>query len=131
MGEPADSFTEASYAGTVQPLHPTLDFGEACRTLPVTMSSVVAMATVHTRPWGVQVAGNARRAAAIRQWQRARARFPSLLAGHDPVVSRIRSAVAPRGIYAVRIGAESRKQADRICDSLRKAGGACVVLKNR
>lgn len=131
MGEPADVFTVASYAGTVQPLHPTLGFGEACRKLPVTMSDVVAMATVQLKPWGIQVAGNMRRAAAIRQWQRVKGRFPALLAGHEPAVSRVRSASVPRGVYAVRIGAESRKEADLICDRLRRAGGACVVLKNR
>jgi len=131
MGEPADVFTDAKYAGTVQPLHPTLTFGKACRTLPVTMSAVVAMSTVHIKPWGVQVAGNIRRTAAIRQWQRVKARFPALLAGHEPAVSRVRSPVAPRGVYAVRIGAGSRKEADGICSKLRKAGGACVVLKNR
>jgi hypothetical protein len=130
MGEPADVFTDAKYAGTVQPLHPTLKFGDACRKLPVTMSEVVAMSTVQIKPWGVQVAGNMRRAIAIRQWQRVKARFPSLLAGHEPAVSRVRPASGPRRIYAVRIGAESRKEANDICNKLRKVGGACVVLKN-
>ena len=123
MGEPADVFSDASYAGTVQPLHPTLKFGEACRKLPVTMSDVVAMSSVQVKPWGVQVAGNMRRAVAIRQWQRVKARFPALLAGHEPAVSRVRPASGPRRIYAVRIGAESRKEADRICSKLRQAGG--------
>ena len=131
MGEPADVFTDASYAGTVQPLHPTLKFGEACRELPVTMSDVVAMSAVQVKPWGVQVAGNMRRAVAIRQWQRVKARFPALLAGHEPAVSRVRPASGPRRIYAVRIGAESRKEADGICSKLRQAGGFCVVLRNR
>jgi hypothetical protein len=131
MGEPADVFTDVKYAGTVQPLHPTLKFGDACRKLPVTMSEVVAMSTVQIKPWGVQVAGNMRRAIAIRQWQRVKARFPALLAGHEPAVSRVRSTFVPRGIYAVRIGAVSRKEANLICSKLRQAGGACVVLKNR
>lgn len=131
MGEPADVFAEPSYAGTVQPLHPTVAFAKACRNLPVTMSAVVAMSSIHTKPWGIQVAGNARRNAAIRQWDRVKGRFSALLSGHDPVVSRVRSARVPRGIYAVRIGAESRKEADKICDRLRQAGGACVVMRNR
>ena len=131
MGEPADVFTDANYAGTVQPLHPTLKFGEACRKLPVTMSEVVAMSTVQLKPWGVQVAGNVRRAIAIRQWQRVKARFPALLGGHEVAVSRVRPASGPRRIYAVRIGAESRKEADGICSKLRQAGGFCVVLRNR
>ena len=131
MGEPADVFSDAKYAGTVQPLHPTLKFGDACRKLPVTMSEVVAMSTVQLKPWGVQVAGNMRRAVAVRQWQRVKARFPALLSGHEPAVSRVRPASGPRRIYAVRIGAESRKEADGICSKLRRAGGFCVVLKNR
>lgn len=131
MGEPADNFTDASYKGSVQPLHPTVDFRDACRKMPVTMSAVIAMATIHTKPWGIQVAGNIRRNAAIRQWQRVKARFPSLLAKHEAVVSRMRSARIPRGIYAVRIGAESRKEADLICNDLRRVGGACVVMRNR
>lgn len=131
MGEPADVFTDVNHAGTIQPLHPTLSFGEACRKLPVTMSEVVAMSTVQAKPWGVQVAGNVRRTAAIRQWQRVKARFPALLAGREPAVSRVRSGSVPRGVYAVRIGAESRKEADGICGKLRQAGGACVVLRNR
>jgi transglycosylase-like protein with SLT domain len=124
-------FSDANYAGTVQPLHPALKFGEACRKLPVTMSEVVAMSTVQIKPWGVQVAGNMRRAVAVRQWQRVKARFPALLAGHEPAVSRVRPASGPRRIYAVRIGAESRKEANVICSKLRQAGGFCVVLKNR
>ena len=95
------------------------------------MSAVVAMSTVQTKPWGVQVAGNVRRTIAIRQWQRIKARYPALLAGHEVAVSRKRTAGVPRGIYAVRIGAGSRKEADAICNRLRKAGGACVVLRNR
>jgi hypothetical protein len=131
MGEPADVFADRSYAGKVPPLHPKIEFGEACRTLPITMSETVAMATIHVKPWGIQVAGNIRRAAAIRQWQRVKSRFPALLEGREPVVSRARSARIPRGIYAVRIGAETRQEADRICSGLRQAGGACVVLRNR
>ncbi|MCX7303425.1 MAG: lytic transglycosylase domain-containing protein [Hyphomicrobiales bacterium] len=131
MGEPADMFATATYAGTVQPLHPGRQFGDACRNLPMTMSAVVAMSTVQIKPWGVQVAGNVRRNAAIRQWQRIKARFATLLADHEAAVSRTRSASVPRGIYAVRIGAGSRGEADAICSRLRKAGGSCVVLRNR
>lgn len=131
MGEPADVFATTNYAGTVQLLHPKLTFGDACRQLPVTMSAVVAMSTVQTMPWGVQVAGNVRRNIAIRQWQRIKARYPALLAGHEVAVSRKRTAGVPRGIYAVRIGAGSRSEANDICNRLRKVGGACVVLRNR
>lgn len=131
MGEPADVFSDRAYAGKVQPLHAALGFGPACRRLPVSAPSTIAMATVPVQPWGVQVAGGFNRAAVIRQWQRLQARHSSVLEEHDPVVSRVRSPRGRRGIYAVRIGAESRSQADTICQKLRGSGGSCVVLRNR
>lgn len=130
MGEPADSFSDRAHQGAVPALHPTRAFRDACLKLPVTMTATVAMASVHVKPWGIQVAGNFRRAAAIRQWQRISGRHKAL-AGHEPVVSRMRSPQGRRGIYAVRIGADSRAAADSICAQLRAAGGSCVVLRNR
>ncbi len=82
------------------------------------------MSTVQIKPWGVQVAGNFRRAVAIRQWQRVKARFPALLAGHEPAVSRVRPAsVARRRIYAVRIGAgRARRPTASAASCARPAG---------
>lgn len=131
MGEPADNFSDAAHVGTVHPLDPKKPFSTACRGLPAADTTTIAMATVHLKPWGVQVAGNFRRSAAIRQWQRLQGRFQALLADHEPVVSRIRTPRGRRGVYAVRIGADSRPDADIICRQLRGAGGSCIVLRNR
>lgn len=130
MGEPADSFTDRNHAGMDHALDDKLEFGEACRQLPVIMSRTIPMAHIHTKPWGIQVAGNFRRAAAINQWQRERSRY-KILHGYEPVVSRVRSPIGRRGIYAVRIGVDDRITADKICAQLRSAGGACVVMRNR
>ena len=131
MGEPVDKFSDKSYAGAVQPLDPKMSFAVGCRRLPVIMSRTVAMASINVKPWGIQVAGNFRRSAAISQWLKVKGRFPALLASHDPVVSRVRTPIGRRGIYAVRIGADSRAEADGICNKLQSVGGACVVLRNR
>ena len=131
MGEPVDAFSERSHSGTVQPLDAKLGFHDACRQLPALRTTVVAMSTVSIKPWGIQVAGNFRREVAVRQWQRLSGRFAAMLAGHDPVVSRVRSPRGRRGIYVVRIGADDRAEAERICSKLRGAGGSCIVLKNR
>lgn len=131
MGEPADRFSDAAHAGTVQPLDPTLAFRDACRRLPVIMSATIPMAEINIKPWGIQVAGNFRRTAAVKQWQRLKGRFPALLAEHEPVVSRVRSPIGRRGLYAVRIGADDRGEANGICNQLRRIGGSCVVLRNR
>lgn len=131
MGEPADSFSTASYQGTVHPLDKTMRFGDACRRLPVLMTATIPMARIHTKPWGMQVAGNFRQSAAIRQWQRVQARYPKVLGAYEPVVSRVRSPIGRRGIYAVRIGVESQSEAARLCQTLRVAGGSCIVKRNR
>lgn len=131
MGEPAESFSVPGYAGTVPPLDPKRAFQQACRDLPAMQSETVAMSSVTLKPWGIQVAGNFRRSAAIRQWQRVKGRFGALLADYEPVVSRVRSGRGRSGVYAVRIGVDDRANADIICQQLRGAGGSCIVLRNR
>ncbi len=131
MGAPADSFAGAERAGDVVPLHPEKSFAAACRDMPAIGSSLVAMSEVPVLPWGIQVAGSFNRAAAIRRWQEIMARNADLLGGAEPVISRIRSARGRAGLHAVRIGAETREEADRLCDRLRAAGGACIVMRNR
>lgn len=131
MGEPADNFTDRAHTATIRPLDAKKTFSVACRTLPTIMSQTVAMASVNIKPWGVQVAGNFRRAAAIRQWQRVQGRFHALLGGYEPVVSRVRTPIGRRGVYAVRIGVDDRAGAAAICQKLRSVGGACIVMRNR
>jgi hypothetical protein len=131
LGEPADSFIDRRDRGAAAPLDAALPFGSACRRLPVSGASTVAMATKPTLPWGIQVAGHFRRDVALRQWERVSARHDTLLEGHEPVVSRLRSPMGRGGVHAVRIGAQTREDADRLCSRLRSAGGACVVMRNR
>lgn len=131
LGEPADNFSDRAYQGVERPIDGATPFAQACRALPVILTRTVPMSEILRQPWGVQVAGNFRRQAAVRQWDRLKGRLGAEAASHEPVVSRIRSPRGRRGIYAVRIGAGSRKEADTICRALRQAGGACVVLRNR
>jgi hypothetical protein len=131
LGEPADNFTAASYAPAVAPLNPKKSFKRACRDLPVVRAAVVPMARAQAKPWGVQVAGNFNRSTAIKQYQRLRSQFSRLLSKYEPVVSRVGSPIGRRGIYAVRIGADSKADADSICSKLRNAGAACIVMRNR
>jgi len=37
----------------------------------------------------------------------------------------------PATFYQVRFGADTRGEADDLCNRIRKVGGACFVLKNR
>ena len=130
-GLSADSFVGHRGAVEVKPLDEKLSFRDACLKLPVMKTRTVAMAQIVRKPWAIQVAGTFRRAAAVNQWERMRRQVGGTVASAHIYVSRVRSPMGRRGIYAVRIGADSRSEADRICSQLRSRGGACVVLKNR
>ena len=79
-------------------------------------------------PWGVQVAGHHDRAVAMKMYQRVQSSHPSILGGKEPAVTQKRTG---RGLtYAVHINTASRTDADKLCATLRSAGGACAVFKN-
>jgi len=82
-------------------------------------------------PWGVQIAASFSRDSAMRAFARVQHDFYSVIGGKNPFV--LGSAVRSRGFrpfYRVRIGAQNRREADKICASLEAAGGACVVLRS-
>ena len=56
-----------------------------------------------------------------------------MLAGRDPSLLEhaCSAAAAPAPFYQVRVGADTRQAADSLCGSIRRAGGACMVLRNR
>jgi hypothetical protein len=82
-------------------------------------------------PWGVQLAGNFSKERALATYARARQRHAAILSDVAPMVigTRVRSR-GTRAFYRVRIPATTRAAATEICDRLRRAGGACVVLKS-
>jgi hypothetical protein len=83
------------------------------------------------RPWGVQLAAGFSRDRVLSAFSRIAHQFTSTLGGHDPAI--VRSTLRTRGtkpFYQVRVGADSRGEADALCGRIRKAGGACMVLRN-
>jgi Transglycosylase SLT domain/SPOR domain len=130
-GRSADHFAARENELEAKPLDAKLSFEESCRKLPIIAASTVSMSRIARKPWGIQVAGNFRQSAASKQWERVRRAFPAVLSKYRPVISRMRTPIGRRGIYAVRIGASSRAEADKVCAALRSSGGACIVTKNR
>jgi transglycosylase-like protein with SLT domain/sporulation related protein len=83
-------------------------------------------------PWGVQVSAGFSRERALASYSDIEKRHRESLSGLDPII--IASTLRSRGthpFYQVRIGADTRAGADRLCASLRKGGNACMVLRNR
>jgi hypothetical protein len=86
---------------------------------------------VAARPWGVQLSAGFSRDRALTAYANLAKRYAGVLAGHDPSLlsSRLRSR-GTRPFYAVRVGADTRAAADSLCNNIRRAGGACMVLRN-
>lgn len=83
------------------------------------------------QPWGVQLAAGFNRDRALTIYSRAMARLSAVIGDRDP--SLLRSVFRSRGtraFYQVRIGAETRATADELCGRIRRAGQACLVLRN-
>jgi hypothetical protein len=83
-------------------------------------------------PWGVQVSAGFSRERTLASYSDVEKRHRGSLSGLDPII--IATTLRSRGthpFYQVRIGADTRANADRLCANLRKGGTACMVLRNR
>jgi hypothetical protein len=81
--------------------------------------------------WGVQLSAGFSRSRALTTYANLSQRFRNLLSGHDPsIFSTTLRSRGTRAFYQVRIGADTRGAADDLCTRLRRAGGACMVLRN-
>ena len=81
--------------------------------------------------WGVQLAAGFDRNKALAMYARAMKRLNAVIGDQDPSI--LSSVIRSRGnhtFYQVRIGADTRPAADDLCNRIRRAGGACFVLKN-
>jgi soluble lytic murein transglycosylase-like protein len=82
--------------------------------------------------WGVQLAAGFSRDKALAMYARAMKRLSAVIGEQDPsLLSSVMRSRGTRAFYQVRIGADTRPAADDLCNRIRKAGGACFVLKNR
>jgi soluble lytic murein transglycosylase-like protein len=81
--------------------------------------------------WGVQLAAGFNRNQALSTYARAMKRLGAVIGDQDP--SLLQAVMRNRGsriFYQVRIGADTRAEADSLCSRIRHASGACFVLKN-
>ncbi len=83
------------------------------------------------RPWGVQLAAGFNRDQALAVYSRAMTRLRAVIGDQDPsLLGSIFRSRGTRTFYQVRIGADTRPAADDLCNRIRHAGGACLVLRN-
>jgi Transglycosylase SLT domain/SPOR domain len=83
------------------------------------------------RPWGVQLAAGFNRDQALAMYSRAMTRLRPVIGDQDPtLLTPLFRNRGTRTFYQVRIGTDTRPAADDLCNRIRRAGGACFVLRN-
>jgi hypothetical protein len=83
------------------------------------------------RPWGVQLSAGFSRARVLDAYARIERQFRALLENRDPMI--IRTLLRSRGtggFYQVRVGVDTRADANKLCADLTAKGAACMVLRN-
>lgn len=110
------------------------DAGESCVEIVATLRSAAPEASLGGTPfapWGVQLAGSFSKSAALAAFGRARAHYGGILGNASPFVlaSRLRSR-GVRAFFRVRMPAQTRQEAENLCERLQRVGGACVVLRS-
>ncbi|WP_375413261.1 lytic transglycosylase domain-containing protein [uncultured Bradyrhizobium sp.] len=135
-GSPADDWATAGRKGKPPDRAPTSTCRELMALLKRAPNPFVNQLEQHVRLgadrlWGVQLAAGFNRDRALSMYARAMKRLSAVIGDQDPSLfgSTWRSR-GSRTFYQVRIGADTRVAADDLCNRIRRAGGACFVLRN-
>jgi hypothetical protein len=81
------------------------------------------------KPWGVEVVGSSTPAQALARYREWRSKYAAIVGDREPHVV-IRGILGNTGAARVRIGADTRVDADKLCAALRAARTYCDVLRN-
>ena len=131
---PADWRTRSEAAHKIHAGDPETPDKTACQRLVAGLEKstpAIDTDTAPPAPWGVQIAGNFSKAKTMAKVRRMQRRYESIIGERKPIIRREHNhSRGRRPIYQARIGADTRKEANKLCDRLRAAGGACIVLRN-
>jgi transglycosylase-like protein with SLT domain/sporulation related protein len=84
------------------------------------------------RPWGVQLSAGFRRDRVLAAYATIEKSYRAILENRDPIIiGRTFRSRGTQTFYQVRVGTDTRGAANELCGALRRAGGACLVLRNR
>jgi len=133
-GISADDWARGGNREPEQPARP--DCGELMALLTRAPNPFVAKLTERVNltaaaPWGVQLSAGFSRDQALASYALLARRYAELLSGRDPsLLSTTLRSRGTRAFYQVRVGADTREAANSLCAGIRRAGGACMVLRN-
>jgi hypothetical protein len=87
---------------------------------------------VAASPWGIELSAGFSRERILETYSGLFKRLGDVLSGHDPsILTSILRSRGTRPFYQIRIGAETRESANGLCTKIMRAGGACLVLRNK
>jgi hypothetical protein len=83
-------------------------------------------------PWGVQLSAGFSRDKVLAAYATLATRYAGALSGRDAsILSGMFRTRGTRPFYQIRVGTETRESANALCAGIRRAGGACMVLRNK
>ncbi len=135
-GSTVDEWATAGKGGKMPERAPTSSCRELMALLKRAPNPFVAELEQHitlaaAKLWGVQLAAGFNRDKALAMYARAMKRLSAVIGDQDPsLLSSVMRSRGTRAFYQVRIGADTRLLADDLCNRIRRAGGACFVLRN-
>ena len=135
-GATVEDWQSAGRNGKIPERAPTSSCRELMALLQRSPNPFVTQLELHVklgeaRPWGVQLAAGFNRDRALMLYARAMKRLTSEIGDRDPnLVSGVLRSRGTRTFYQVRIGADTRNDADDLCRRIHRAGQACLVLRN-
>lgn len=132
-GNPIETWQDAPPKIAADVLDPALTFLDGCIRLAVSrqLGEPILIQSADWAPWGVQLAANFDHGITRRLLRQAVARLPEPLNGERALIvrqRRVKPGMRPK--YQARIGRDTRQEANELCDSIRKFGVACAVVKN-
>ncbi|MGJ5179516.1 transglycosylase SLT domain-containing protein [Bradyrhizobium oligotrophicum] len=136
-GSSIDDWAAAGKGGKTPPSPPPTSCHQLMALLKRAPNPFVTQLEQHValsaaKPWGVQLAAGFDRNRALSMYARAIKGLGSVIGDRDPsLLSSVMRSRGNRAFYQVRIGTETRPEADELCGRIRRAGGACFVLRNR
>jgi Transglycosylase SLT domain/SPOR domain len=84
---------------------------------------------VAVKPWGVELVGGPTEARALAAYRDLQRKYATILADREPHLV-IRGVIGDMGAARVRVGTDTRDEANKLCAELRAARWYCDVLRN-
>ena len=82
-------------------------------------------------PWGVEIASSFSKQQSLDAFAEAQKTHANILGDYSPTVVEVCDLSMGTDLrYSARVALDDRDAADKLCEKLQAAGGACIVLKN-